>query len=51
VPISPHSALGNAIFGKKSGTTFQYDIEAGTVQGKLLKIEVWQPAFLSVVVA
>lgn len=51
VPISPHSALGKAVFGKKAGATFQYDIEAGSVQGRLLKIEVWQPAFLSVVVA
>ena len=50
-PISPQSALGKAIFGKKAGTTFQYSIEAGVVQGKLLKIEVWQPAFLTMVVA
>lgn len=51
VPISPNSALGKAVFGKEVGTTFQYSIEAGTVQGQLLKIEVWQPAFLSMVVA
>lgn len=51
VPVSPHSALGQVIFGKKTGATFQYDIEAGTVRGQLLKIEVWQPAFLAVATA
>lgn len=50
VPISPHSALGKAIFGKEAGTPFQYDIEAGTVRGQLLRIEVWQPAFLTMAV-
>lgn len=51
VPISPHSALGKAIFGKRVGTEFQYVIEAGTVQGQLLQVEIWQPAFPAVAVA
>lgn len=46
LPVSPQSALGKAIFGKTAGSKFSYEIESGTVQGELLKIEVWQPAFL-----
>lgn len=45
IPISPNSSLGQAIFGKKAGTEFQYGIEAGTVQGQILKIEVLPSAF------
>lgn len=45
LPISSCSALGNAIYGKTSGSEFSYEIESGMVQGRLLKIEVWQPAF------
>ena len=51
VPISPNSALGQAIFGEKAGAEFQYVIEDGTVQGQLLKIEVWQSAFPALAVA
>lgn len=45
LPISPHSALGRAIYGSTLGSSFSYEIESGTVQGHILKIEVWQPAF------
>jgi transcription elongation GreA/GreB family factor len=47
VPISPISALGQAILDKKVGATFDYPVENGVVQGQLLKIEIWQPAFLT----
>lgn len=45
IPVSPNSALGKAIYGKKVGDDFSYEIEAGTVRGKLLKIEIWKYAF------
>lgn len=45
VPISPNSALGKAIYGRKAGTEFSFNIESGTVRGQLLDIEVWQYAF------
>jgi transcription elongation GreA/GreB family factor len=45
LPVSPNSALGRAIYGGTSGSLFSYEIEGGTVNGQILKIEVWQPAF------
>ena len=45
IPISPNSALGKAIYGREDGTEFSYEIEAGTVQGKLLQVGIWQYAF------
>lgn len=45
VPVSPISALGTAILGKAAGSTFQYGVNHGTVEGKVLGIGVWQRAF------
>lgn len=45
LPVSPHSALGKAIYGQAVGSEFSYPIEGGLVQGQLLKTEIWQPAF------
>jgi transcription elongation GreA/GreB family factor len=45
VPVSPISALGTAILGQKVGSTFQYGVNHGTVQGKVLGIGVWHRAF------
>ena len=43
--VSPNSALGKAILGQKAGSSFAYEVDAGCVNGKLLKIEIWQHAF------
>jgi transcription elongation GreA/GreB family factor len=48
LPVSPHSALGKAMYGQAVGSEFSYGIESGTVQGQVLKTEVWQPGFESV---
>lgn len=45
LPISPNSALGKAILGQRAGTPFTYEVDAGCVEGKVLKIELWQHAF------
>jgi hypothetical protein len=45
VPVSAHSALGKAIYGCEKGARFSYEIESGAVRGKILNVEVWQPAF------
>ena len=45
IPVSPGSALGEAIYGRKAGAIFSYDIEEGLVQGRILNIKVWQNAF------
>lgn len=45
LPISPHSALGKAIYGESLGSKFSYEVEEGLVRGQILNIEVWQPAF------
>lgn len=49
VPISPNSALGQAIYNKKAGDNFHYTVENGIVQGQLSKIEIWQPTFINAV--
>lgn len=45
VPVSPFSALGTAILGKKAGSTFHYGVNHGSVEGKVLGIGVWHRAF------
>lgn len=45
VPVSPVSALGTAILGKKVGSTIHYGVNHGTVEGKVLGIDVWHRAF------
>jgi transcription elongation GreA/GreB family factor len=44
-PISDRSPLGAAICGAKAGNRFQYNIDAGIVEGEILEIEVWDRAF------
>lgn len=45
LPVSPNSALGAAIVGCPRGATFQYEINDGIVQGKILQIDLWPRAF------
>lgn len=45
LPISRHSALGKAIFGKEAGSTFGYEVDDGVISGRLLAIEVWRRGF------
>lgn len=45
VPISPHSALGKAIYGKSANATFGYEVDHGAISGRILAIEVWRHGF------
>lgn len=45
VPVSPHSALGKAIYGKTAGATFDYEVDDGPIRGHILAIEVWRHGF------
>lgn len=45
VPVSANSALGQALFGLRAGDNFSYELDSGTVRGKVLDVEVWSPAF------